>query len=168
MRQTQPTNDQLSAEKRSRPWITLRDQGSLLALAASLLVLMACYWLYRGGQRGELIQIDRASPLQARFQVDINRADWPDWTSLKFLEPLVFQASDLPTPSFDDRVTPAIDAAVQLLRRVLSSGPRHYRDLLAEIGECGVSRSTIHRARRRLGIDSAAGVWSLQDSSAAV
>ncbi len=82
MSQTQPTNDEQSVEKRSRPWITLRDQGSLLALAASLLVLMACYWLYRGGQRGELIQIDRASPLQARFQVDINRADWPEMIQL--------------------------------------------------------------------------------------
>jgi competence protein ComEA len=82
MSKTQPTNDEQSAEKRSRPWITLRDQGSLLALAASLLVLMGCYWLYRGGQRGELIQIDRASPLQARFQVDINRADWPEMIQL--------------------------------------------------------------------------------------
>ncbi len=75
-------NDEQSAEKSSQPWITLRDQGSLLALAVSLLVLMACYWLYRGGQRGELIQIDRASPLQARFQVDINRADWPEMIQL--------------------------------------------------------------------------------------
>jgi competence protein ComEA len=82
MSQTQPTNDEQSTEKRSRPWITLRDQGSLLALAASLLVLMACYWLYRGGQRGELILIDRAPPLQARFQVDINRADWPEMIQL--------------------------------------------------------------------------------------
>ncbi len=82
MRQTQPTHDEQSAEKRSRPWITLRDQGSLLALAASLLVLMGCYWLYRGGQRGELILIDRAPPLQARFQVNINRADWPEMIQL--------------------------------------------------------------------------------------
>jgi competence protein ComEA len=75
-------NDELAAEKHARPWITLRDQGSLLTLAASLLVMMACYWLYRGGQRGELIQIDRAAPLQARFQVDINRADWPEMIQL--------------------------------------------------------------------------------------
>ena len=69
-------------EKLSRPWITLRDQGSLLALAASLLVLMACYWVYRGGQRGALVMIDRAPPLQAHFQVDINRADWPEMIQL--------------------------------------------------------------------------------------
>ena len=161
MRQTQPTNDGQSAEKRSRPWITLRDQGSLLALAASLLVLMGCYWLYRGGQRGELIQIDRASPLQARFQVDINRADWPGCTTLQFLEPLVFQASNLPSLPFDDRVAPAIDAAEQLLRVSLAHGPRHYRELLSEGADVGLSRSTMHRARRRMSVISASGVWSL-------
>ncbi len=161
MRQTQPTNDEPPAEKRSRPWITLRDQGSLLALAASLLVLMACYWLYRGGQRGELIQIDRASPLQARFQVDINRADWPEWTTLQFLEPLVFQASELPALPFDDRVAPAIDAAEQLLRSSLAHGPRYYRELLAEGAGVGLSRSTMHRARRRMSVITAGGVWSL-------
>ena len=60
----------------------MRDQGSLLALAASLLVLMVSYWLYRGGHRGELIHIDRAPPLEARFQVDVNRADWPELIQL--------------------------------------------------------------------------------------
>ncbi len=82
MHETQPTVEKQLAEVRPRPWLTLRDQGSLLALVASLLVLMACYWLYRGGHRGELIEIDRAPPLMARFQVDINRADWPELIQL--------------------------------------------------------------------------------------
>ena len=159
-------NDEPPAEKSSRPWITLRDQGSLLALAASLLVLMACYWLYRGGQRGELIQIDRAPPLQARFQVDINRADWPAWTSLQFLEPLVFQASDLPVLPFNVRATPAVDIAEQLLRASLAHGPRHYRDLLEEGAEVGLSRSTMYRASRRMYVATAGGLWSLASQQA--
>lgn len=57
------------------PLIKPRDQASLLALAASLLVLMVSYWTYRGGPRGELIHIDRAPPLTAKYQVDVNRAD---------------------------------------------------------------------------------------------
>ena len=65
-----------------RPWITIRDQGSLLALVTSLLVLMLSYWLYRGGHRGELIHIDRAPPLHVQFLVDINRADWPEMIQL--------------------------------------------------------------------------------------
>ena len=65
-----------------RAWIKPRDQVSLLAVAASLLVLMISYWLYRGGHRGELIHIDRAPPLQAQFLVDVNRADWPELIQL--------------------------------------------------------------------------------------
>ena len=68
--------------KRSRPLLNLRDQGSLLALAVSLLVLLASYWLYRGGHRGELIHIDRAPPLEAKFLVDLNRANWPELIQL--------------------------------------------------------------------------------------
>jgi competence protein ComEA len=82
MRPMQPTAEKQSAENRPRPWLTLRDQGTLLALVVSLLVLMACYWLYHGGHRGELIEIDRAPPLVAHFQVDINRADWPEMIQL--------------------------------------------------------------------------------------
>lgn len=43
-----------------------------------MLTLMASYWLYRGGHRGQLIDIDRAAPLSASYQVDINHADWPE------------------------------------------------------------------------------------------
>lgn len=43
---------------------------------------MVSAWLYRGGHRGELIHIDRAPPLQAQFQVDVNRADWPELIQL--------------------------------------------------------------------------------------
>jgi len=82
MANDEPPSDRPVAENRVRPWITLRDQVSLLALAASLLVLMVSYWFYRGGHRGELILIDRAPPLQARFQVDVNRANWPELIQL--------------------------------------------------------------------------------------
>ncbi len=65
-----------------QPLIKPRDQVSLLALAASVLVMMVSYWAYRGGHRGELIHIDRAPPLTAKFQVDVNRADWPELIQL--------------------------------------------------------------------------------------
>lgn len=60
----------------------MRDQGSLVALVASLLVMLCCFWIARGGHRGKLIDVDRAAPLQARFHVDINRADWPEMIQL--------------------------------------------------------------------------------------
>jgi competence protein ComEA len=29
-----------------------------------------------------MIDIETAAPLQVKFQIDINRADWPEWTLL--------------------------------------------------------------------------------------
>jgi len=36
----------------------------------------------QGGWRGELIEIDRAEPLVARFRVDVNAATWPELSQL--------------------------------------------------------------------------------------
>lgn len=62
----------------ARPYFRPRSFGEKWGLVASLLALTVCYWLYHGGHRGQLIEIDRASPLEAKFLVDINRADWPE------------------------------------------------------------------------------------------
>lgn len=35
-----------------------------------------------GGCRGRLVEIDRAEPRTADFQVDLNEADWPELTLL--------------------------------------------------------------------------------------
>ena len=156
-----PEQSEETADEQPQPLLKPRDQMSLLALAVSLLVLMISYWLYRGGHRGEMIHIDRAPPLQAQFQVDVNRADCSDWTSLQFMESLVFTASELPEVPFDDRIAPAVDTAKQFLLVALASGPRHCRDLIAEAADAGLSRSSLYRAQRRLALPSIQGVWSL-------
>jgi len=79
-------NNQPSVEKSSsRPWIDPRDQGNLWVLVCSALVMTVCYWWYLGGHRGQLIEIERATPLEAKFLVDINRADWPEIVQLPSL-----------------------------------------------------------------------------------
>src|SRR3954470_6664810 len=65
-----------------RPVLRLMDQAAVAALVALSLVGMGVYWVVQGGPRGELIQIDRADPLTARFQVDINKAEWPELAEL--------------------------------------------------------------------------------------
>lgn len=75
----------------SRLWIQPRDLAGVCALAASALVLIACYWLYRGGHRGALVEIDRAPPLQAKFLVDINQAEWPEIIQLPGLGEVLAQ-----------------------------------------------------------------------------
>lgn len=46
------------------------------------LTAIGVYWLVEGGARGRLIEIDRATPKTASFQVDINSADWPEFSVL--------------------------------------------------------------------------------------
>lgn len=143
------------------PWIRRRDQGRLLVLAASLLLMSVSYWWLHGGHRGELVEINRADPRTAKFLVDINQADWPEWTSLQFIEPLVFQGCELPQVHFDHRVTPGIDAAEKLMLELLADGPMRFGNLLNRVKNAGVSRSTLVRAGKRLGVAKEGGFWCM-------
>jgi competence protein ComEA len=55
-----------------------RERLALLALTASCLLAGLCYWGYQRTRGGGVVRIDRAEPLMAQYQVDINRADWPE------------------------------------------------------------------------------------------
>jgi competence protein ComEA len=64
-------------------WLLRRaDQAAVAGLIACALGGMAIYWFAHGGPRGELIEIDRAEPLTARYLVDVNKADWPEFAEL--------------------------------------------------------------------------------------
>jgi len=58
------------------------DQAALALAAAVALVAIAAVAIYQGAPRGDLIDIDRAEPLEYRFAVDINQADWPELVPL--------------------------------------------------------------------------------------
>ena len=49
------------------------------------------YWFTLGGHRGQLIEIDRASPLEAKFLVDVNEATWPEIIQLPGLGEVLAQ-----------------------------------------------------------------------------
>jgi competence protein ComEA len=65
-----------------RPLLRRADQAVVAMLVLFALVGMGVYWFVNGGHRGELIEIDRAEPLTARFLVDINSAEWPELAEL--------------------------------------------------------------------------------------
>jgi competence protein ComEA len=65
-----------------RPLLRRLDQAAVGSLVALALAGMGVYWFVQGGHRGELIEIDRAEPLTARYLVDINKADWPEIAEL--------------------------------------------------------------------------------------
>jgi competence protein ComEA len=66
----------------TRPLLQRLDQAAVASLVALALVGMGVYWFMLGGHRGELIEIDRAEPLTARYLVDINKAQWPEFAEL--------------------------------------------------------------------------------------
>lgn len=65
-----------------RPLLRRMDQAAVAMLVVAALAGMAAYWVAQGGHRGQLIEIDRAEHLTARYQVDLNRADWPEFAEL--------------------------------------------------------------------------------------
>ncbi len=70
--------DEQAGERCRRPLLRAADQAAVAGLVLLALVGMAAYWVVQGGLSGELIEIDRAGPLVARFQVDVNQATWPE------------------------------------------------------------------------------------------
>ena len=59
-----------------------REQRTVASLGAGALAVMAAIWWRHGGPRGGVIDIDRAPPRVAKFQVDVNKADWPELIQL--------------------------------------------------------------------------------------
>jgi competence protein ComEA len=78
----------MSGKQNSNPpgsphWLLRRsDQATVAVLVLIGFGSMVGWWIAHGGARGRLIEIDRADPLRASFQVDINRAEWPELAQL--------------------------------------------------------------------------------------
>jgi competence protein ComEA len=71
-------------------WLLRRaDQAAVAILVVAALAATAGWWLLHGGWQGRLIEIDRAEPLVARFEVDINAADWPELMQLPGVGPML-------------------------------------------------------------------------------
>lgn len=82
MRKPPLISEKTSAGVPRQPWIKESQHKSLLVLVSSCVLMLASYWLYLGGHRGQLIEIDRAEPLSAKYLVDVNKADWPEMIQL--------------------------------------------------------------------------------------
>ena len=60
-------------------WLLHRaDQAAVALLVAIALGATVGWWVAHGGLSGRLVEVERAEPQTARFQVDVNRADWPE------------------------------------------------------------------------------------------
>jgi competence protein ComEA len=116
----QGNSEQRSQKQNSgaAPLLRRLDQAAVASLVALSLVAMALYWFVNGGHRGELIEIDRAEPLTARYLVDINSAEWPELAELPEL------GETLARRITESRVAAGPFADHEDLLRVNGIGPR--------------------------------------------
>ena len=75
----------MSADVGGQPsrWPTLlrwADQVCCIGLIVLSLGWMGATWVYQGGLRGGLVDIESAGHRPLLFQLDINRAEWTEWS----------------------------------------------------------------------------------------
>ncbi len=94
------------------------DQAAVGALCLFALVSIATWWLANGGATGRLIEIDRAPAQPAEFRVDINQADWPEFSLLPGI------GETLARRIVESRQAEGDFADAEQLRRVRGIGPK--------------------------------------------
>jgi competence protein ComEA len=100
-----------------RPVLRRMDQAVVAVLVLFALAGMGVYWFVQGGPRGDLIEIDRAEPLTAKYLVDINNAEWFEFAELPDL------GETLARRIVDSRSTNGAFKDHDDLRRVRGIGP---------------------------------------------
>lgn len=69
-------------------WLLRRaDQAAVAVLVLAGLAATIGWWGWQGGYRGRLIEVERAEPQVASFQVDVNQADWPELVQVPGIGP---------------------------------------------------------------------------------
>jgi competence protein ComEA len=63
-------------------WLRRADQATVAALTTLALLAMLLHWYWRGGHAGRLIEVDRVEPGAVAYTVDVNAADWQEFTVL--------------------------------------------------------------------------------------
>ena len=71
-------------QKTSWPQFVLRraDQAVVAVVVACSLIASAAHWIAQGGHRGQLLEVERLQPGTIPYVVDLNQADWVEFTVL--------------------------------------------------------------------------------------
>ena len=66
------------------PRFSLRSNHQVVVavLVSASLVAMVGHWLYHDGHRGGVIEVDQVQPGAIEFTIDVNEAEWPEFTVL--------------------------------------------------------------------------------------
>ena len=65
-----------------QPWLRRADQGTVAVLVLLGVSALIVHWVYRGGMRGGIIEIDAAPHRPLSWQVDVNTAEWAELSVL--------------------------------------------------------------------------------------
>ena len=100
-------------------WLLRRaDQAAVGGPLLFAIGAMTLWWLSQGGWQGRLVEFENLNARTARFEVDINQADWPELSQLpgvgESLARRIVESRQLDGPYADH----------EELRRVRGIGPR--------------------------------------------
>lgn len=77
--------------RRFSPLLRRADQACVALFVLLGLGATVGWWFYHNGYAGRLLEIDRAAPLSADFQVDLNKAAWPEFAQIPGLGEVLSQ-----------------------------------------------------------------------------
>ena len=121
-------------------WLLRRaDQLGVALLVSAGLLATVGWWVSQGGLRGRLIEVERAEPQQAAFQVDINGADWPELAQLPGV------GKSLAQRIVDSRRAEGPFVDHEDLRRVRGIGPKTLENLRPYLRPMAEGRSVATR-----------------------
>ncbi len=65
-----------------RPLLRRADQVTVAVLVTGCFTAILLHWVWQLAFSAALIEIEQAPPLELKFQVQVNQADWPELTLL--------------------------------------------------------------------------------------
>ncbi len=94
------------------------DQAAIAALTVLAVASVGLYWVGQGGARGRLIELDREPRQSVSFQIDLNEADWAEFSLLPGV------GESLARRIVESRKAEGRFAVLEDLRRVRGIGPK--------------------------------------------
>ena len=98
-------------------WLRRADQATAAVIVAASLVAVIFWWWSHGGLQRRLVEWDASRPQIAKFQVDVNTAEWPELAQLPGIGPMLAQRI------IEVRETSGPFTDASSLRRVRGIGP---------------------------------------------
>jgi competence protein ComEA len=128
-----------------QPIFTLRHRDQLVVALSvgACFVAMGLHWFWRGGHTGEFLEVERVVPGTIPYLVDVNRADWVEFTVLPGV------GETLAKRIVESRTTHGPFRDVEDLSRVNGIGPRTVERLRPYLRPLADLENTAEQKRSR-------------------